>query len=90
MRQYDFTALPKTDLHVHLEGTIEPEMLFREDPEKEEYDTREHDWITSQEMGSLIMEETENMWTPVKRFLRRHKKPKWGDWDGLYIEEDEL
>lgn len=29
MRQYDFTALPKTDLHVHLEGTIEPEMLFR-------------------------------------------------------------
>lgn len=25
----DFSALPKTDLHVHLEGTLEPEMLFR-------------------------------------------------------------
>lgn len=33
--------------------------------EKEEvrYDTREHDWIAEQEMGSLIMEETENLWT---------------------------
>ena len=25
----DFSALPKTDLHVHLEGTLELEMLFR-------------------------------------------------------------
>ena len=25
----DFVKLPKTDLHVHLEGTLEPEMLFR-------------------------------------------------------------
>ena len=58
--------------------------------QKEEYDQTEHDWITEQEMGSIIMEETENLWTPVKRFLRRHKKPKWGDWDGLYIEEEEL
>lgn len=52
------------------------------------YDTEEHDWITRQEMGSSILRETDNMWTPVKRFLGRHKKPKWGDWDGLYIEED--
>ena len=34
--------------------------------------------------------QTENMWTPVKRLLNRRKKPKWGDWDGLYIEEEEL
>ncbi|QDW72604.1 hypothetical protein FND36_00285 [Lachnospiraceae bacterium KGMB03038] len=61
-----------------------------EEEKKNQYDTQEHDWITSQEMGSLIMEETENMWTPVRRFLRKHKKPKWGDWDGLYIEEEEL
>lgn len=54
------------------------------------YDTREHDWITEQEMGSSILKETENLWTPVKRFLNRHKKSKWGDWDGLYIEEEEL
>lgn len=55
-----------------------------------EYDTTQYDWIHSQNQGNLIMEETENMWTPVKKFLSRHKKPKWGDWDGLYIEEEEL
>ena len=27
--RYDFVKMPKTDLHVHLEGTLEPEMLFR-------------------------------------------------------------
>ena len=61
-----------------------------EEIEEMEYDTKEHDWITEQEMGSSIMKETENLWTPVKRFLNKHKKPKWGDWDGLHIEEEEL
>ncbi|MGN1165770.1 MAG: DUF6382 domain-containing protein [Lachnospiraceae bacterium] len=55
-----------------------------------EYDTSQYDWIHAQNQGNLIMEETDNMWTPVKKFLNRHKKPKWGDWDGLYIEEEEL
>lgn len=58
--------------------------------EEVRYDTREHDWIAEQEMGSLIMEETENLWTPVRRFLRKHKKPRWGEWDDLHIEEEEL
>ncbi len=30
------------------------------------------------------------MRTPVKRFLTGHRKPKWRNWDGLYIEEEEL
>lgn len=55
-----------------------------------EYDTSQYDWIHSQNYGNLIMEETDNMWTPVKKLLNRRKKPKWGDWDGLYIEEEEL
>ncbi len=54
------------------------------------YETAEHDWITSQEMGSKILKETDNLWTPVRRFLQKHKKPKWGDWDGIYIEEEDL
>ena len=54
------------------------------------YDTSEHDWIASQQMGSSIMKETDNMWAPVKRFLTKHKKIKWGEWEGLYIEEEEL
>jgi hypothetical protein len=58
--------------------------------EKYEYDTSEHDWITEQEMGSSIMRETDNLWTPVRRLLNRRKKQKWGDWDGLHIEEEEL
>lgn len=70
------------------------EEMYEDMKEKEDsyikYDTAEHDWITEQELGSSIMRETENLWTPVKRFLTRHKKPKWGDWDGLHIEEEEL
>lgn len=40
-------------------------------------------------MGSSIMRETDNLWIPVKRFLNKHKT-KWGEWDGLHIEEEEL
>lgn len=54
------------------------------------YDTAEHDWITKQEAGSSIMRETENMWRPVREFLRRHKKPAWREWDGIFIDEEEL
>ena len=67
-----------------------PERMRKERYRKRRYDTREHDWIAEQEMGSLIMEETENLWTPVRRFLRKHKKPRWGEWDDLHIEEEEL
>lgn len=54
------------------------------------YDSAEHDWITRQELGSKILKETDNLWSPVKRLLHRHKRPKWGDWDGIYIDEEEL
>lgn len=54
------------------------------------YETTEHDWITEQEMGAKILRETDNMWRPVKKFLQKHAKPKWGDWDGIYIEEEEF
>lgn len=54
------------------------------------YDTSDHDWIAGQHMGSSILRETDNLWSPVRKFLTKHKKKKWGDWDGLYIEEEEL
>ena len=69
-------------------GSEEPDM--EEEEGLKEYDRAEHDWIAEQEMGSSILRETDNLWTPVKRFLNRHKKSKWGDWDGLHIEEEEL
>ena len=64
-----------------------------EEPDEEPQDAYElakRDWITEREMNGNMMRETENLWLPVKRFLDRHKKPKWGDWDGLHIEEEEL
>lgn len=68
----------------------EAEQGVEEENEDEEYGGAEHDWITEQERGSSILRETENLWTPVKRLLKKHKKSKWGDWDGLHIEEVEL
>lgn len=69
--------------------TEEKEEVNHEE-KKMEYDTSFHDWMKEQHHGELIMEESDHMWFPVKKFLGRHKKPKWGDWDGLYIEEEEL
>ncbi len=60
-----------------------------EEPE-DSYELARRDWITEREMSGSLMRETENLWMPVKRFLDRHKKPKWGEWDGLHIEEEEL
>lgn len=70
--------------------TMIDELLEEKREQTSYYDTEEHDWITEQEMGSSIMRETDNLWIPVKRFLNKHKKSKWGDWDGLHIEEEEL
>ena len=67
-----------------------PEEVPEKNLKKQEYDTRDHDWIAEQETGSQILKETENMWRPVKRFLNRHRRQKWGDFDGLHIEEEEL
>lgn len=53
------------------------------------YDTEDHDWITAQELGSSILKETDNMWKPMKNFLNRHKRPRWGEWDEIYIDEEE-
>ena len=47
-----------------------------ETDDKYAFDREEHDWIASQEMGSTILRETENLWTPMKRFLHKRRKPK--------------
>lgn len=79
-----------------IEECLKEESPKIEEPDTEEkipqitYDTVEHEWIAGQNMGSSILRETDNMWTPVKRFLNKHKKSKWGEWDGLYVEEEEF
>lgn len=67
----------------------DPELKAKMSKEEVRYDTERQDRDTGQEMG-YIMEDAENFWTPMKRFLKKHKKPRWGEWDGLYIEEEEL
>jgi len=75
-----------------LEKLIEQCLKTEEEIEvpKITYDTLEHDWITEQEMASSILKETDNLWTPVKKFLSKHKKSKWGEWDGVYVEEEDF
>ncbi len=40
--------------------------------------------------GEAVGEETNHRWPQVSKLLNRNKKPKWGDWDGLHIEEEDL
>ena len=89
---YSLEKLAETCMEAAKASTFEEWKQEKEQPEEVApiYDRKEHDWIAEQEMAGTIMEETENLWTPVKRFLNRHRKPKWGDFDGLYIEEEEL
>ena len=62
--------------------------------EKEErvpiYDIAETDWFFEEKAANSILKETDNMWLPMKRFLMKHKKQKWGDWDGLYMDDEEF
>lgn len=68
----------------------EEEPLKEEEHISTEREKREMVWDAVEEMEAAVPGETENMWGSVKRLLGRRKKPKWGDWDGLYIEEEEL
>ena len=56
----------------------------------EGYEYPEHDWLGEQAGRCAVMRETGNFCAPVEQLLKKRKKPKWGDWDGLHIEEEEL
>lgn len=49
-----------------------------------------YDLNQEQKWEGSVMRETGNFWTPVKHLLGKSRKPKWGEWDGLHIEEEEL
>lgn len=58
----------------------EPKIVLQEElflPEKRNYEEN-------------ILKEEHDFWLPVKEFLNKHKKPKWGDWRDLYIEEEKF
>lgn len=55
-----------------------------------ETDLSGRDWVAEKEMAGSVMRESDTLWAPVKRIWNKRKKPKWGEWDGLHIEEEEL
>ncbi len=76
-------------------GKLVEECLQKKEEEPEEaLKSEEEDllWTPSKESGSgdVVGEETNHKWPQMPHFLNRNKKPKWGDWDGLHIEEEDL
>ena len=43
---------------------------------------------TSQEINEVA--EKNEFWEPIRKLLARKKKEKWGYWDEIHIEEDDL
>ena len=70
---------------------VEKENTNRDDKVDEEDDEgKEREGITECEMGGSVMRETDHLWSPVKRLLNKRRKSRWGDWDGLHIEEEDF
>ena len=60
--------------------------------EKEETVPKIHyvERMERQEEESLAVAEKTEFWEPVRRLLERKKKEKWGYWDEIHIEEEDL
>ena len=43
-----------------------------------------------EEQGIPEIHEKKDFWEPVKRLLDKKKKGKWGYWDEIHIEQDDL
>ena len=38
----------------------------------------------------LAIAEKNDFWEPIRRLLEKKKKDKWGYWDDIFIEEEDL
>ncbi len=64
----------------------EPKDSETKDSSASEEEQDVYPWIT-EVVSPNVIRENNDMWTPMKRFLNKHKKSKWGDWDDLHIED---
>ncbi len=64
----------------------EPEDSMAKESSDSEKDQEVYPWIT-EIAGSNVIRENNDMWTPMRRFLNKHKKTKWGDWENLHVED---
>lgn len=77
-------------------GRIEEETAPKEEqPEEENEDIiieekKYSDWMEEREMGVGIIREAKGMFSPVKNIIKRKRKAKWGEWDELLLDEDDL
>ena len=58
--------------------------------EKEEPIVSYQERIEKQEENQIAIAEKSEFWEPVKNLLERKKREKWGYWDEIHIEEDDL
>ena len=73
-----------------LEGLIKNQEEEEKVEVTREYAEPERNWDEYEEPAQDLLKETDNLWIPVRKFLDQRKRPKWGDWDGIYIDDEEL
>lgn len=65
-------------------------MKEREEETQEKQVIRYDEIMENQILEDKMIAEKREMWSPVRRIRDRKKRGKWGNWDGVHIEEDDL
>lgn len=79
-------------------GRIEEESAPEDDELQKDQDESENniqeksyqDWVEETSMGIGHVRETKGMFSPVRKIIKRKRKAKWGEWDELLLDEDDL
>ena len=79
-------------------GRIEEESAPEEDELQKDQDEPENniqeksyqDWVEETSMGIGHVREAKGMFSPVRKIIKRKRKAKWGEWDELLLDEDDL
>lgn len=66
----------------------EEEEIWETDGEKEKNNYEK--WSDIQAVGSGYIRESHSLFSPVKKMMKRKRKAKWGEWDELLLDEDDL
>lgn len=75
------------------EETAPKEEELQKDQEQAENNIEEinyQDWVEETEMGMSHIRESKGMFSPVRKIMKRKRKAKWGEWDELLMDEDDL
>lgn len=56
--------------------------------QNEVYEEKNKNWVGSVPVNEEMMAQTENLWSPMKRFLKKRRTSDWGDFAGICVEEE--